>query len=683
MAISGTVVSQLQKISSNEVVVEDMRREAIIYNKRAWRDAVETLTIMQEAALAGLSANFTEAIAPVTIQSMMALFGDASLQFRFVDGMTEPNPIEYHIVFDNDTKILTAPNAIIQHMTLGISDAAPNHADSEYKFWELEEFNSPPLDDEKKYYLYAKVSRTDTTGVFHLSETTINMYSDSGYYYLWVGFLNSAFDGQRTDFVTVNGFTEILPGQITVDRIRDSLARLVIDFQNAKITAQNGAEIVGKITFTDGTTGYPNIADKPDWSEVEAAQSAAQAAATAVGTLNTYVDGAFADGLISEAEAIAIAKYTNSVNTTKSEIESTFAKLYANTYLSGTAKTNLNSSKTALSTAITNLLSAINTAIADGKTTAAEKANVDSKFTAFNSALSTFYAAVEDAKKAIQDYLKTQSEAASSDALSAAEAASNAAAAANAANNTANDKAKVFYATSAPSSGMRTNDLWVNGTDIYRYNGSSWVLASSYDVTKTVINGGLITTGAISFGQTGGMSASGTVRIWSGGTGSSNGQPPGNPTFRVESNGDVYSKGTFYIHDANGNVDGGFSTAGSGSTNVRLWIGGANNGSGPFRVTSDGMVTAKEISMTDAKSNILINGISTPLTGGGEAKFSIYGSIPGTIRFEILLMRYSSESFNRVVPRWLTPWYKHYFPSGTYYPVLWESTTGRIVVDAG
>jgi hypothetical protein len=151
----------------------------------------------------------------------------------------------------------------------------------------------------------------------------------------------------------------------------------------------------------------------------------------------------------------------------------------------------------------------------------------------------------------------------------------------------------------------------------------------------------------------------------------------------VNSNGSFYTKNSFYVTDANGNIDGGFSSAGSGTTNVRLWIGGANNVAGAFRVTSDGMVTAKEISMSDAKSNIFISGNSTPLTGGGDAKFSIYGSSSGAVRFEFLLMRYSSDTFNRVVPRWLTPWFKHYFPGGTYYPLLWESNTGNIVVNAG
>jgi hypothetical protein len=104
----------------------------------------------------------------------------------------------------------------------------------------------------------------------------------------------------------------------------------------------------------------------------------------------------------------------------------------------------------------------------------------------------------------------------------------------------ANDRAKVFYSVSAPTSGMKTNDLWVNGSDIYRYSGAAWVKASRYDVTETVINGGLITTGAITFGQggqQGGMAGSGDIRIWSGGSVS-------NPTFSVDSAGNVDSKGS-------------------------------------------------------------------------------------------------------------------------------------------
>ena len=55
------------------------------------------------------------------------------------------------------------------------------------------------------------------------------------------------------------------------------------------------------------------------------------------------------------------------------------------------------------------------------------------------------------------------------DALSEAENASNAAnnaqGSANDAQSMANDKAKVFYQSTAPRSGMRKNDLWVDGVE--------------------------------------------------------------------------------------------------------------------------------------------------------------------------------------------------------------------------
>jgi hypothetical protein len=139
--------------------------------------------------------------------------------------------------------------------------------------------------------------------------------------------------------------------------------------------------------------------------------TAANAASDAVNALDTFVNGAFKDGLVSEAEAKAIEKYTNVVNSQKSDIDAQFTVLYANSYLSGTAKTNLNTAKTALNTATTNLLNSINTAIADGSTTAAEKADVDSKFTAFNSAISTYQTRVEEAQKSIETAIETSAKA--------------------------------------------------------------------------------------------------------------------------------------------------------------------------------------------------------------------------------------------------------------------------------
>ena len=315
-------------------------------------------------------------------------------------------------------------------------------------------------------------------------------FEEDGYYYFLTGLLGSQFDGARS-FVTVYGFTEILPGRVTVDRIvsTDGNTYFILN------KGDGSGEFHGRMVFTAGS-GLKNL---DEWPELD---QSIKEAKKSVEDLNYYVDGAFKDGIVTETEAVAIEKYLNTVNVSKAEVEATYKKLYENTYLSGPAKTGLLNAKVTLFGAIDNLLSSINTAIVDGKATEAEKKDVDAKFTAFNTAMSSFNTAVEAANKAIQDTLKGYSDTAmkkAQDALSEAENASNAAnnaqGSANDAQSMANDKAKVFYQSTAPRSGMRKNDLWVDGVNIYRYDGEGWVFASEYDCTITEINGGLVSTG--------------------------------------------------------------------------------------------------------------------------------------------------------------------------------------------
>lgn len=161
----------------------------------------------------------------------------------------------------------------------------------------------------------------------------------------------------------------------------------------------------------DKLKGYSDNAQiAADEAKADAAQAVEDAnqAKTDVTNLNNYVDGAFADGIISQSEAMAIEKYINTVNSTKQEVDATYTKLYNNTYLTGTAKDGLFKSKTEFDTATSNLIKSINTAISDGKTTQAEKEDVDSKFSAFNTSYANFATAIETANKAIQDEIKKQ-----------------------------------------------------------------------------------------------------------------------------------------------------------------------------------------------------------------------------------------------------------------------------------
>ena len=420
--VSGSVSSTLNDLKSEEVIVDDLHRDAIQFTKRRFSDAKETISMLEEALLD----NFTNSINPIAVQTMSMLVGDESLQFRFVNSKTSPVPVTHRIVYDNETKQLTAEAGIIQHMTLGINTVSASHKVSEYKFWDMTAYTSAVLDDgKKKYYLYAKVSKTAQTGVFILSENAIKLEGVSGFYHLLVGVLNSEYNEERS-FVTLYGFTEILPGRITTDKIVSTDGNTYFDLLKGIIS--------GQIKFKSGSSGLYEL---DEWEAVNglitqaqntanAAVESAKNANTAVGDLNDYVDGAFADGIITEAEAKAIEKYINTVNNTKAAVEAAYNKLYTNAYLTGTAKTGLLNAKVTLMGSIENLISAINSAIADGRTTVTEKNNVDNKYATFNSAYADFNTAVEAANKAIQDTLKGYSDSVLNTANAAVESAKNA-----------------------------------------------------------------------------------------------------------------------------------------------------------------------------------------------------------------------------------------------------------------
>lgn len=269
--VSGSVSSTLNDLKSEEVIVDDLHRDAIQFTKRRFRDAKETISMLEEALLD----NFTNSINPIAVQTMSMLVGDESLQFRFVNSKTSPVPVTHRIVYDNETKQLTAEAGIIQHMTLGINTVSASHKVSEYKFWNMTAYTSAVLDDgKKKYYLYAKVSKTAQTGVFILSENAIKLEGVSGFYHLLVGVLNSEYNEERS-FVTLYGFTEILPGRITTDKIVSTDGNTYFDLLKGIIS--------GQIKFKSGSSGLYEL---DEWEAVNGlitqAQNTANAANAAV-----------------------------------------------------------------------------------------------------------------------------------------------------------------------------------------------------------------------------------------------------------------------------------------------------------------------------------------------------------------------------------------------------------------
>lgn len=263
-AVSGAIDS----ISSKVVLLGGLARQAQtsaysaseqvqrvdMYAKRNYAQAEETINMLN-----GAIEGFSEGITPVSVQAMSLLVGSRNLQFVFVKGFNDVSlAAEYPIHFDNDTKILTCDGAFLQHVTLGISDisTATARIATDYYIWKVDGYSSLALDagySSKSFYLYVKVkiydkataADTDRTGTYILSEKSHSMTEEDGYYYLLVGILSSEVNGGRS-FAKLHGYSEVLPGQITTDRIRSTDGGSYIDLQSGDM------QLGEKLKYKDG-----------------------------------------------------------------------------------------------------------------------------------------------------------------------------------------------------------------------------------------------------------------------------------------------------------------------------------------------------------------------------------------------------------------------------------------------
>lgn len=210
-----TIGSTLEQLQNKEQTIDRSKGESISFTKRRFRDSQQALTMLEKAVQ-----GFSEGINPIWVKSMAALFGDESLQFRFVNNKTTPEIISSGIVFNNTTKILTCPARSIQHMSIGINALSSQHPVSSYTFFDMQAFDRTLINETEAMYLYAKCDKTTKRGTYLLSTEPFTFDSADGNYYLLVGILSDEFDGTRS-YVEVYGFTEILPGRITLWKIVD------------------------------------------------------------------------------------------------------------------------------------------------------------------------------------------------------------------------------------------------------------------------------------------------------------------------------------------------------------------------------------------------------------------------------------------------------------------------------
>ena len=236
-SVSGgsSVSSQIRQITNTEVVIDDTKRDILQFTKRRFRDAKETIEMLEDAQLD----MFTNAISPIAVQAMSLLIGDESLQFQFVsksgDIWTKRATPVY---WDNEKKQLLCTmtsgglDIYLQHLTIGhnaITSKSQNDAQG-YMTWSMNSYTSPVLTDASaKYYLYAKCPKdTNSQGEFVLTHTSIKLDAVANHYHFLVGLLNAEIDGERS-FVAMHGFTEVSPGRITTDRIVSSDGNSFLD----------------------------------------------------------------------------------------------------------------------------------------------------------------------------------------------------------------------------------------------------------------------------------------------------------------------------------------------------------------------------------------------------------------------------------------------------------------------
>lgn len=243
-------------LAALEVMIEDAKQtsgkvleEAKQFSKRSFSSALQTIEMLKDAFK-----DFSEGIDPVTVQTMSLLVGDESLQFKFIGSGTSGASVNPGFGFDASTKQFKVNRSTrLMHMTLGINEVTSKEgrASEDYLKWDMPSWDSEVLDEPTaSYYLYARVPKDGTSGGYLLSESSIGMNAEEGYYHLLVGILNSEFNGER-EFITLYGFTEVLPGRITTDVIRSTDGSCYFDLENN--------EIGGRIKFLAGSEGVENL----------------------------------------------------------------------------------------------------------------------------------------------------------------------------------------------------------------------------------------------------------------------------------------------------------------------------------------------------------------------------------------------------------------------------------------
>ena len=205
--------------------------------RRRWLAAQELLGMVFDTE----GQYYSDKIKPLSIETTMLSVGAKSQQFVLSNALMEAN-------VGGDPNSFTASNGVLTHYAIK----------DEIETWNLTGVSITKIAN-TGMYLYAKCSKTNNEGTYHLTNVAIKADADASFYYFLIGTLSSPIadaDGKRAARVLslTYGATTINGRFINTGRIQSANGgKAFFDIDNA--------EIGGKIKFISEDGEYKDVSD--------------------------------------------------------------------------------------------------------------------------------------------------------------------------------------------------------------------------------------------------------------------------------------------------------------------------------------------------------------------------------------------------------------------------------------
>ena len=203
-----------------------------------WRTSREVLNMVFDPE----GDYYTDKIKPNSIDTLALSVGAKSMQFGLMNTVFQPN-------FQGNSNVVKWQGGSLTHYTINEESAVS---------WVMADAQTT-LTSNVPYYLYAKCEKNGTAGSFIFTTSQIKVDEDANYYHFLVGTLSSIDPELKARSLALTyGFTMINGRFIKTGRIESADGETYFDLDDNTIR--------GRITFTQGSSGYNNIIDRPDLS---------------------------------------------------------------------------------------------------------------------------------------------------------------------------------------------------------------------------------------------------------------------------------------------------------------------------------------------------------------------------------------------------------------------------------